>query len=84
MPFQFPGNVGPPSGALNADPNAPAGLQPAGDLSPCLPRGIAGNPVLNHNRVAMRPVTRARFGNGVDTPASIELLLRHSRGGDRR
>jgi hypothetical protein len=31
----------------------------------------------------MRPSASALVGNGTDTPAPIELLLRHARGADR-
>ena len=74
-------NLGPT--ALEADLNAPAGLQPAGDIGPRPPGGIAGHSLLNHDRIMMLPATGALLGDGRHSPAPIELRLRHARGADR-
>ncbi len=74
-------NLGP--AALETDLNAPAGLQPASDSGPRPPGRIAGNAILNRDRIMMLPPTAAFLWDGRHSPASIELRLRHARGADR-
>jgi hypothetical protein len=74
-------NLGPTT--LEAGPHAPAGLQSASDIGPCPLGSVAGHAILNHDRIMIPSPTRALLWNGRDSPAPIELLLRHGRGADR-